>query len=149
MEGRPIQGEQDVQVGAAARKQAGTDHQEPFISTPGFSKFLPVLTANVNRCCFVIVETLLIQLGCFWILLKWYENIKILNLLCIRPHGYLCIEKYTFIFSSMAPQSLLRALLGCFRAWLTPRRISPILMDIWATPARHTSSCSCNYKVNT
>lgn len=52
----------------------------------------------------------------------------------------------TFMLSNMAPQSLLRMRLGCVRAWLTPRRMSPIRMDIWATPARHTSSCSCQHQ---
>lgn len=62
------------------------------------------------------------------------------------PPEYVRRQRSTFMFSRMAPQSLLRTLLGCLRAWLAPLRMSPIRMDIWATPARHTSSCSCANK---
>lgn len=48
------------------------------------------------------------------------------------------------MLSSMAPHSFLRNLLGCWMARAAPLRMSPILMDILAIPAWHTSSCSWN-----
>lgn len=55
-----------------------------------------------------------------------------------------CHLPRTFMLSSMAPHSFFRTLLGCWIAWAAPLLMSPILMDILATPAWHASSCSWN-----
>ena len=68
MEGRPRQ-RQELHSWEEEQENQRGGHLLTFISTPAqntlCSRFLPVLTADVHRCCFVVVETFLIQLSRF------------------------------------------------------------------------------------
>lgn len=87
---------------------------------------------------------------------KWTERIrlfvfgcriksdKILYSLMADRHFRQANRWVTFMFSSMAPHSFFRTLLGCWMAKAVPLLMSPILMDILATPAWQASSCSWN-----